>query len=111
MVFSPKNTILFTKHITFTGKVLKDTSKKTVLVTGAAGFIGFHLALNLQKQGHVVIAVDNFNDYYDVRLKIVSFMLVFMIWNDLPADIHTAPSLMSFRSRLKAYLFEKAYSP
>ena len=33
------------------------------------------------------------------------------IWNDLNDDIFSAPSLMSFRSRLKAYLFGKAYSP
>ena len=37
----------------------------TILVTGAAGFIGFHLSLNLINQGYKVIGVDNINDYYD----------------------------------------------
>jgi len=42
---------------------------KTVLVTGAAGFIGFHVSQALLHQGHTVIGVDNLNDYYDVSLK------------------------------------------
>lgn len=40
-----------------------------VLVTGAAGFIGFHLANKLTSLGHNVIGIDNLNDYYDVNLK------------------------------------------
>jgi UDP-glucuronate 4-epimerase len=40
-----------------------------VLVTGTAGFIGFHLALRLLKEGFAVVGVDNVNDYYDVRIK------------------------------------------
>ncbi|WP_308991935.1 NAD-dependent epimerase [Mariniflexile litorale] len=43
--------------------------KKTVLVTGAAGFIGFHLAKKLLSEGHSVIGLDNINDYYDINLK------------------------------------------
>lgn len=42
---------------------------KKVLVTGAAGFIGFHLSQKLINQGNQVIGVDNLNDYYDVSLK------------------------------------------
>lgn len=42
---------------------------KTILVTGAAGFIGFHLAGSLLKHGHHVIGLDNLNNYYDVDLK------------------------------------------
>jgi UDP-glucuronate 4-epimerase len=41
----------------------------TVLVTGAAGFIGFHVAKALLAQGRHVVGIDNLNDYYDVSLK------------------------------------------
>ena len=40
-----------------------------VLVTGVAGFIGFHVALRLVERGTNVLGVDNLNDYYDVGLK------------------------------------------
>lgn len=42
---------------------------KKILVTGAAGFIGFHLTQRLCGDGMVVLGVDNLNDYYDVSLK------------------------------------------
>jgi UDP-glucuronate 4-epimerase len=41
----------------------------TVLLTGAAGFIGYHVAEALLVRGEIVVAIDNLNDYYDVRLK------------------------------------------
>ncbi|WP_433740536.1 NAD-dependent epimerase/dehydratase family protein [Pseudomonas putida] len=41
----------------------------TVLVTGVAGFIGFHTARRLCLDGHEVVGIDNLNDYYDVALK------------------------------------------
>ena len=43
---------------------------KKVLITGAAGFIGFHLAKKLVADGYHVIGIDNINDYYDVNLKL-----------------------------------------
>jgi UDP-glucuronate 4-epimerase len=42
---------------------------KTYLVTGAAGFIGFHVSQALLERGDLVIGLDNVNDYYDVSLK------------------------------------------
>lgn len=47
----------------------KQISKKNVLVTGCAGFIGFHAAKKLLADGHIVVGLDNLNDYYDVNLK------------------------------------------
>ena len=40
-----------------------------ILVTGAAGFIGFHTSKQLLDRGDTVVGLDNFNDYYDVTLK------------------------------------------
>ncbi len=40
-----------------------------ILVTGTAGFIGFHLAKKLLERGDTVVGIDNINDYYDVNLK------------------------------------------
>jgi len=42
---------------------------KNILVTGAAGFIGYHTCRSLLERGDNVIGFDNLNDYYDVALK------------------------------------------
>lgn len=44
-------------------------SQKRVLVTGAAGFIGFHVSKRLAAEGYAVTGIDNMNPYYDVQLK------------------------------------------
>ncbi|QNJ07680.1 NAD dependent epimerase/dehydratase [Synechococcus sp. Minos11] len=43
--------------------------KKTIIVTGAAGFIGASVSIKLVKQGYNVVGIDNMNQYYDVSLK------------------------------------------
>jgi UDP-glucuronate 4-epimerase len=50
-------------------KVAPHNGTKTVLLTGAAGFIGSHVAEGLLARGDTVILVDEVNDYYDVRIK------------------------------------------
>jgi len=40
-----------------------------ILITGAAGFIGFHLSRKLLDQGCAIVGLDNLNDYYDPNLK------------------------------------------
>ncbi|SUB82906.1 dTDP-glucose 4,6-dehydratase [Pragia fontium] len=46
------------------------------LVTGAAGFIGFHVSQRLLSLGHEVVGIDNLNDYYDVSLKQARLALI-----------------------------------
>jgi len=41
-----------------------------IVITGAAGFIGFHLSRRLLEMGHIVTGIDNLNDYYDPALKL-----------------------------------------
>jgi UDP-glucuronate 4-epimerase len=47
----------------------KDQRMQRSLITGAAGFIGFHLCQRLLQEGYTVIGIDNLNDYYDPALK------------------------------------------
>ncbi len=42
---------------------------RRVIVTGAAGFLGYHLAQRLARQGGEVLGIDNLNNYYDPALK------------------------------------------
>src|SRR3954465_5264557 len=48
---------------------MSDGSSNPLLVTGAAGFIGFHVARRLMEQGRPVVGADVVNAYYDPRLK------------------------------------------
>ena len=45
----------------------------TILITGASGFIGYHLASRLIRDGKTVVGIDNFNNYYDPALKEARF--------------------------------------
>ena len=48
---------------------MSDLKNKKILVTGAAGFIGYFLSKHLIDIGCTVVGIDNLNDYYDVHLK------------------------------------------
>jgi UDP-glucuronate 4-epimerase len=65
-----------------------------ILVTGTAGFIGFHVVNRLLKDGHTIIGIDSLNDYYDVQLKYDRLKV---------ADIH--PSTVSSNEK---YVSEKS---
>jgi len=49
--------------------MIQNFDTRRILVTGAAGFIGFHLSRRLLEMGDIVVGIDNLNDYYDVNLK------------------------------------------
>jgi len=53
-----------------------------ILITGTAGFIGFHLAERLLQDGHSIIGVDQVNDYYDVNLKKDRLAFSGIIWEE-----------------------------
>jgi UDP-glucuronate 4-epimerase len=61
---------------------------KKVLVTGAIGFIGYHLTERLLKEGYSVVGIDNINSYYDVRLKCAKLPILGIeedsIWPNVP---------------------------
>lgn len=50
-------------------QTIMESANKRILVTGGAGFIGFHLCRSLLEQGYQILAIDNLNNYYDVTLK------------------------------------------
>jgi len=66
-----------------------------VLVTGSAGFIGFHLSLKLIKENFEVVGIDNINDYYDINLK-------YSRLKELGIERHK----IEYNKRIKSNLFE-----
>ena len=79
-----------------------------IIVTGAAGFIGFHLCKKLLENGTNVIGIDNINDYYDINLKekrldiLNNFPLRNNIWKFFKIDLENKNALLK--------VFEK-YNP
>ncbi|MBL7864021.1 MAG: NAD-dependent epimerase [Cyclobacteriaceae bacterium] len=51
-------------------------ARQSTLITGAAGFIGFHLSKKLLEQNVAVVGLDNLNDYYDVNLKLARLKIL-----------------------------------
>jgi len=68
---------------------------KTAIVTGSAGFIGYHVSQRLLNEGYEVIGVDNFNNYYNVDLKHARSMKLFEsgCYSELAFDIEDAGPL------------------
>ena len=68
-----------------------------ILVTGAAGFIGYHLCESLIADGHQVVGYDNFNDYYAVQLKRdrAAALARHAAFQCIEADLCDYPSLQS----------------
>ncbi|GAB4303197.1 MAG: NAD-dependent epimerase [Oscillatoriaceae cyanobacterium] len=76
-----------------------------ILVTGAAGFIGFHLSEKLLKLGYKVIGVDNLSDYYDVSLKQARLQLLetqnnFQFW---PLNLSDRPAISDLFQRVQPH--------
>lgn len=73
---------------------------KRIFITGAAGFIGFHLAQALRKRGDFVLGIDNFNAYYDPELKKARASLLTQLGIEiLPIDIRDSVSMKSLLHR------------
>ena len=66
-----------------------------ILVTGAAGFIGYHTCERFARQGHTVVGIDNFNDYYSPQLKRdrIRELAVFPGFRSLTLDLADAAGL------------------
>ena len=77
-------------------------NRTVFLVTGAAGFIGFHMVMKLLKNDFLVYGIDNLNDYYDVNLKISRLMECGVDHSLVSDDIPVRSSLYS------GYTFQKS---
>ena len=68
-----------------------------ILVTGTAGFIGYHLAKKLLERGDEVVGLDNINDYYDVNLKYARLNELGINKENLGSEVLTTPLLNSIK--------------
>lgn len=76
-------------------------SNKKILITGAAGFIGFHLSKKLLIQGVEIIGIDNLNAYYDVSLKEsrLAILKVYEKFSFIKGDISDKNLIMSLMKK------------
>jgi UDP-glucuronate 4-epimerase len=76
--------------------MIENKKEKIALITGSAGFIGFHVSLKLLKEGWRVIGVDCMSDYYDVSLKNrrESILLQYPSYSSIHKKIETPEMLM-----------------
>src|SRR5687768_2172086 len=79
------------------------TSQHKVLVTGAAGFIGFHLSQKLIQRGFQVVGIDNINDYYDVNLKLsrLAILKALPAFTFIQTNLHDQKSIYQIFSEQK----------
>ena len=84
---------------------------KTILVTGAAGFIGFHLCKKLLNERYKIIGIDNINDYYDVNLKEKRLEILKKNsddrkcnWNFIKADLSDYKNLLKIFRTFNPYI-------
>ena len=69
-----------------------------ILVTGTAGFIGYHLAALMLQDGHEIVGIDSVNDYYDVRLKLARLRQLGIEADDIPwREVRASASHPGFR--------------
>ena len=76
---------------------------KKILVTGAAGFIGYHLVARLLSDGHSVVGIDNLNNYYTPTLKLARL-------KELGVEAHSAMEGEALQSK-KFGDFRKSRKP
>ena len=76
--------------------------KKNILITGSAGFIGFHLCKKLIIDGYKVLGIDNINEYYDIKLKEKRLEILSDIsceknnWKFIKADLLNKDKLLQY---------------
>lgn len=73
------------------------SSKSKILITGVAGFIGFHLTKSLLKDGYEVLGIDNINNYYDINLKYARLNELGIGNHNLKFTIHNSELYKNFR--------------
>ena len=78
-----------------------------ILVTGTAGFIGYHLARKLLERGDEVIGIDNINDYYDVNLKYGRLKELGIAREEVKDNVAVASSLFPKHTFMKLDLSNK----
>jgi len=78
-----------------------------ILVTGTAGFIGFHLVKKLISLGHFVTGIDNINDYYDINLKYARLSQSGIKWEEIHYGEKTASASMPGYCFLKLDLTDR----
>jgi UDP-glucuronate 4-epimerase len=85
-------------------KSSNSSKQSNFLVTGAAGFIGFHLSKRLLDDGNNIVGVDNINDYYDINLKLARLAILqkynnFKFYKTDIADLHAMEDIFSSQSK------------